>query len=115
MEFTDFVPTVAEATGAKALSPTDGVSFLPQLHGKTGTPRETIFVYYWPRPEKGESTKFVRNKRWKLYGDGRLYDISNDVLEKHPVTSPEYNSIRRDLQAVMDRMPAKGQKILQFD
>jgi len=115
MEFTDFVPTVAEATGAKPLYPTDGVSFLPQLHGRTGNPRDTIFVYYWPRPERGEAAKFVRNKRWKLYGDGRLYDVQNDILEKHPVTSPEYNSIRRDLQAAMDRMPEEGQKILQFD
>ena len=115
MEFTDFVPTVAEATGAKPLSPTDGVSFLPQLHGKNGNPRDTIFVYYWPRPEKGEPKKFVRNKRWKLYGDGSLYDVKNDVFEKHPVTNPEYEPIRKQLQAAMNRMPTEGQKLLQFD
>ena len=115
MEFTDFVPTVAEATGAQPLSPTDGISFLPQLHGKAGNPRETVFVYYWPRPEKGEPLKFIRDKRWKLYGDGRLFDISNDVLEQHPVTNPEYASVRKRLQAAMDSMPPEGQKILQFD
>lgn len=115
MEFTDFVPTVAGATGAKVLSPTDGVSFLPQLHGNKGNPRETVFVYYWPRPEKGEPLKFIRDKRWKLYGDGKLYDIQNDVLEMHPVTNPEYEPIRKRLQAAMDQMPTGGQKILQFD
>ena len=31
VEFSDFVPTVAEATGVAPLSPTDGRSFLPQL------------------------------------------------------------------------------------
>ncbi len=115
VEFTDFMPTIAAATGATPLSPTDGQSFLPQLHGEKGNPRETIFVYYWPRPEKGAPLRFVRNQRWKLYGDGRLIDVKNDVLEKSPVTNPEYNSIRNKLQAAMDRMPAEGQTLLNFD
>jgi arylsulfatase A len=115
VEFSDFAPTIAAATGAAPLSPTDGRSFLPQLHGKKGDPRETIFVYYWPRPEKGQPLRFVRNKRWKLYGDGRLIDVKNDVLEKNPVNTPESNAIRRKLQAAMDRMPAEGQTLLKFD
>ena len=115
VEFTDFMPTIAKATGATPLSPTDGRSFLAQLHGEKGEPRETIFVYYWPRPEKGAPLRFVRNQRWKLYGDGRLIDVQNDVLEKTPVKRPESNAIRQTLQAAMDRMPAKGQTLLGFD
>ena len=115
VEFTDFVPTIAQATGATALSPTDGQSFLPQLHGKKGTPRESIFIYYWPRPEKGEPLRFVRNQRWKLYGDGRLFDVPNDVLEQRPLTGPETHAIRKTLQAALDRMPAEGQTLLKFD
>ena len=56
VEFSDFVPTIAAATGATPLSPTDGRSFFPQLRGEPGNPRETIFVYYWPRPEKGQAS-----------------------------------------------------------
>ena len=115
IEFTDFAPTLAAATGAKPLAPTDGVSFLPQLHGNAGNPRETIFVYYWPRPEKDKPIRFVRNKRWKLYGDGNLFDIKNDVLEKSPVTSEESAAIRKKLQAALEQMPAKGQTLLKFD
>jgi arylsulfatase A len=115
IDFTDFAPTIAAATGAAPLSPTDGVSFLPQLHGKKGTPRDTIFVYYWPRPEKGKPLRFVRDKRWKLYGDGRLIDVKNDILEKSPVTSVEAAAIREKLQAALDRMPAEGQTLLNFN
>ncbi len=115
VEFSDFVPTIAQATGANCISPTDGKSFLPQLHGKKGNPRDNIFVYYWPRPEKGEPTRFVRDHRWKLYGDGRLYDVKNDVFEKKPLTGPEYATVRKKLKKAMDAMPAEGQKILQYD
>ena len=115
VEFSDFVPTIADATGASPLSPNDGRSFLPQLRGETADPRETIFVYYWPRPERGQPLRFVRNERWKLYDTGRLFDVQNDVLEKQPVAGPEADTIRRQLQAAMDRMPAKGQTLLKFD
>jgi hypothetical protein len=50
-----------------------------------------------------------------LYGDNRLYDVENDVLEKDPVTSPETEAIRKKLQAAMDRMPSEGQTLLKFD
>ncbi|MHC4678048.1 MAG: sulfatase-like hydrolase/transferase, partial [Planctomycetota bacterium] len=41
VDFSDFVPTFAELTGAKAPDGMimDGRSFLPQLHGKKGNPR----------------------------------------------------------------------------
>jgi len=115
VDFSDLVPTIAAATGATPLSPTDGRSFFSQLRGETGNPRETIFVYYWPRPEKGLPLRFVRNQRWKLYGDGRLIDVKNDVLEQSPVTGPETVAIRKQLQAAMHRMPAEGQTLLKFD
>ncbi len=115
IEFSDFAPTIAAVTGAAPLAPTDGRSFFPQLHGKPGDPRETIFVYYWPRPEKGQPLRFARTKRWKLYGSGELYDVKNDVLEKSAVTGEATDAIRKQLQAALDRMPAKGQTLLKFD
>ena len=115
VEFSDFVPTIAEATGAKPPSSIDGRSFLPQMQGKEGTSKETIFVYYWPRPEKGRPIRFVRDKRWKLYGDGKLYDVKNDVKEQHLVDSAASKSVRQKLQAAMDRMPSEGQSLLKFD
>lgn len=115
IEFSDFLPTIAQAAGVRPLSPTDGRSFLPQLHGQKGDPREDIFVYYWPRPERGQPLRFVRNHRWKLYGDGKLFDVKNDVLEKKPVTGSQTAAVRKNLQAGLDRMPSQGQTLLKFD
>jgi len=69
IDFTDFLPTLAEI--ARVEIPQnwiiDGRSFAPQIFGKMGNPREWIFCHYDPRWGKWKSTRFVRNKRWKLY------------------------------------------------
>ena len=55
-------------------------------------------------------TIFARDHRWKLYNDGRLYDISKDVLEQSPVMQGG-SEARAKLQAVLDSMPSEGLKI----
>jgi arylsulfatase A len=89
----------------------DGVSFAPQLSGRKGKPREWIYSYNEavPGPEP-RPTIFARDQRWKLYSDGRLYDISNDVLEQNPVLEGGREA-RQKLQAALDSMPPIGQKI----
>ena len=54
-------------------------------------------------------TIFARDQRWKLYSDGRFYDISMDVLEQHPISGD--SPARRKLQAALDSMPSEGLKI----
>ena len=48
IDFTDFLPTIIEATGSSLPNKfiADGRSFLPQLRGKKGNTREWIFCYY---------------------------------------------------------------------
>ena len=92
IDFSDFMPTLCGISGAEL--PTDrvidGRSFLPLLQGKKANRREWIFCHYWGYGRKKAQTKeFVRDKRWKLYDDGRLYDLSRDVLEKSPLKEPD--------------------------
>ncbi len=113
VDFSDMMPTIAGMTGAQlpAGEVLDGVSFAPQLRGVKGTPREWIYCYYEPVP--GPETKptiFARDQRWKLYSDGRLFDISNDVLEDNPVLDGG-GQARKKLQAALDSMPSEGVKI----
>lgn len=112
IEFSDFMPTIVAAGAAAISGQTDGQSFLPQLYGKKTKPRESIFIYYCPRPEKTKPLRFVRDKRWKLYGDGRLFDVPNDEFEKKPVTGED--AVRARLQKALDAMPATGQSLLQY-
>ncbi len=107
IDFSDFLPTFAEASGAELPDVTiDGRSFLPQVRGEKGNPREWIFCHYWGRGREKEKTReYVRNQRWKLYDDGSFYDVKNDPLEKSPLNvedlEKEIKQIRQKLQEAM--------------
>ncbi len=109
VDSTDFLPTMFDAIGAK-LPPdrvADGHSFMPQLRGQKGTPREWIYCHYDPRPGHDKDQYglliFARNQRYKLYSDGRLFDIDADVLEEHPLAPGAAAPVRKKLQAVIDK------------
>jgi arylsulfatase A len=118
IDFSDFVPTLAELSGATVppSQPNDGFSFAPQFQGKSGVKRQWTYCYYNPRPgrKRFPETRFVHDTRWKLYGDGRLYDMSNDVLEHEPIPSgqsQETIAVRKKLQTALDSMPAEPKAI----
>ena len=84
IEFTDFYPTLAQAAGTslKADDPIDGRSFLPQLTGQPGTPRDWVLTHYQPYWNK-QPGQFVRTQNLKLYRDGRFFKVPADLLEKN--------------------------------
>ncbi len=86
VDFSDFMPTLCEAAGVPLPSdrPIDGRSFLPQLRGEKGNPRDWIYVWY-ARNGGPTGKEFTRNQRYKLYSSGDFYDIQNDVLEESPL------------------------------
>jgi arylsulfatase A len=109
IDFTDVLPTLAAAAGAELPKGVtlDGRSFLPQVRGEAGRPRDAIFCHYQPESGKRDiKVRYAQDKRWKLYRDGRLFDLAADDLEKSPVkgTSPDADAARKKLQAVLDRM-----------
>lgn len=118
VDFSDFLPTCLEAADLAVPCGLDGQSFLPQLRGEPGTPRQWVHCYYCPRPERTEPKQFVRDKRWKLYGDGTFFDAANDVLEKHPLSdsdlSEEARDAKRKLQKALATMPSEGENLLKF-
>lgn len=118
VDFSDFLPTLLEAAGAPATASLDGRSFLPQLKGEPGNPREWVYIFSCPRPERHKPVRFAREQRWKLYGDGRLFDVANDPREKHPLKEippdSEAAKARAKLAAALKQMPAEGQSLLKF-
>ena len=53
--------------------------------------------------KRKEAVRFVRDKRWKLYDNGDLFDVPADTLEENPSPDgPEAISARRRLQTVLD-------------
>lgn len=114
VDATDFLPTVLELTGGRVPADwgADGVSFAPQLFGKPGTPRESIFFWFDPRPgwdkERFSRHIFALDHKYKLFSDGRLYDIAGNGFREELVApdgiSREAAAARERLQAAIDTM-----------
>jgi arylsulfatase A len=108
IDFSDFLPTLADIAGRKETD-NDGRSFLPQLRGEEGDPRTYMFCHYDPRwgSNSDHKNRFARNQVYKLYLDGRMYNIPADVLEKEALKPADLSSseIRQQLQKVLDSMP----------
>ena len=108
IDSSDILPTFVDLAGAKL--PTnkviDGRSFLPQLMGKKGNPREWIFI------ELGNKW-YVRNAKWKLNREGELFDMSNAPFQEKLVsnhaenkeTSAAYSLLQTALKSLS---PEKG-------
>ena len=116
VDSTDFLPTLLEAAGHPIRESKnrhfDGQSFYPWLLGRQGSPREWVFCHFDPRPgwdkDHFRLLRFARDKRFKLYDDGRLYDIANDALEQQPILTdkdtPPTRAARERLAAVLAKM-----------
>ena len=108
IDFSDYVPTFAALAGAKLPENVliDGQSFLPQIKGQKGTPREWAYVQLarmW----------YVRSMKWKLNEKGELYDMSGAPFEEKLVpvdsTDPVAVAERAKLQAALNKLnPAGG-------
>tara|TARA_B100000029_G_scaffold461056_1_gene492533 strand:+ start:875 stop:2956 length:2082 start_codon:yes stop_codon:yes gene_type:complete len=119
VDFSDFLPTVLDVARVEVPGGLDGRSFAGLLAGdKTYRPRDWIHVYYCPRPERTPPKRFVRNQRFKLYGDGRFFDITADVLEKSPLADSPDDATAAAALAMLKKalasMPARGQSLLKF-
>ena len=100
-DFSDLLPTFCELAGIRlpANLTIDGRSFADLLRGKPGArePRQWIFNMY------GDD-RIVRDERYKLYNDGRFYDLARDP-DEHETLAQGAVAERTRLQAVLDAMP----------
>ncbi|MBI9017325.1 MAG: sulfatase-like hydrolase/transferase [Phycisphaerae bacterium] len=124
IDFSDMLPTIADAGRVKIPGDfiTDGISFLPQLKGKQGNAKEWLYFHYEKgkgvvtpesRTDKGEPTRWVRDKKWKLYNNGNLFHAMDDPFEKNAISTDtsETKAIRKKFQAILDKYP----KVRQLD
>ena len=106
IDFSDFLPTLCDAAGVAVPSELniDGISFLPQLKGEEGNPRDWAYCWYLTK-NTGEVQAWARTRRYKLYRTGRLFDMSKDPLERTPLKdlSAEAEAVRARLQKALDQ------------
>jgi arylsulfatase A len=107
VDSTDLLPTLCQAAGI-TLPPklkVDGSRFLPRLLGRAGNPREWIYCWYSPRGEPLQ--EFVFTERYKLFRDGRFFEIDSNGAETRlpPIAelTGEAARVAKRLQAALDR------------
>lgn len=105
---TDFLPTLCAAAGVPVPGNSDGISFLPQLRGEAGTPRDWLYTWYSPRQRLDLTVRECAfDHDFKLYRDGRLFDLRTDPFEEQaPLAAPltaEQTAAKAKLQAALDR------------
>jgi arylsulfatase A len=85
----DFLPTLCDAVGATvpAALKIDGRSFYPQLLGKKGEPREWLYSWYVRDGGGTPQWEYAMNSSYKLYRDGKFYDLTADPFEEKPALS----------------------------
>jgi arylsulfatase A len=104
----DFLPTICEAAGVKVPSNVDGVSFLPQLRGERGAPRQWLYCWYSPRQRQDLTVReFAFDHRYKLYRTGQFFDLEADPFEEQPLDAAalagDQKAAAAKLQVVLDR------------
>lgn len=118
----DFLPTLCAAAGVATPADVDGVSFLPQLQGRRGSPREWLYCWYSPRQRRNLTVKeFAFDQHYKLYRDGRLFDLRADPFESRPLEASERTApvaeAEAKLRAVLGRFdsarPAELDRLFQ--
>lgn len=83
---TDFLPTICDAAGIAVPASIDGVTFLPQLRGESGTPREWLYTWYSPRQNADMTVRECAfDHNFKLYRTGEFFDLAEDPDEKSPL------------------------------
>jgi len=111
VDFTDFLPTLLDAAGHPLPDSlvTDGISFYPLLLQQEDAPtRDWVFCHYAPRWGRFEPARYVHDHRWKLYEDGRFYDLQNDLMEERPLSLEDLPKEGRkawdNFEGVLERM-----------
>jgi len=109
VDSTDFLPTICDAAGIALAAdhPFDGRSFLPQLRGEKGNPREWIYVWYGRSGGARAQFEYAFDKQYKLYRDGEMYDLAHDPEEERPLNanalSAEAQTARAKFKQALDQ------------
>lgn len=101
LEAADILPTICEAAQVPVPPElkVEGRSFLPQLRGEKGNPKDALYVWY--NPDGGDAAKyeFAHDARFKLYADGRFFDTVSDDREKTPLKESDLSAEARSSHA----------------
>lgn len=113
----DLYPTLAALAGVDLLAgkPLDGISLKPLLLGDKLPPNDRFIFSHW----NGKTS--VRNQRYRLDHQGRLYDMQHDPGQLHDVSDlhmPEALALKNEVEKwnreVLSELPASDNRPFPF-
>ena len=106
IDFTDFLPTLLDFSGTKPLNSEalDGLSFYQQLLGDNSNKRDWIFCHYAPNWGQFKPKRYVQNKKWKLYDNGELYNLEQDIAEENSLQPANYPKEQEEVITTFKRV-----------
>ena len=99
INFNDFYATFSDILGV--VDDSDGTSMMDIFIGENIKNREIATIYYDPMWSDNVSkyrSVFTQDNRYKLYKDGRFYDIENDVLETSPLKEEDLTKDQKNIK-----------------
>ena len=106
VDSSDFLPTIFEAAGIDIPKDyiIDGRSFYPQLLGGKGDPRDWVFFHFDPGGRNAKPIqRFLRNHDWKLYEDGRMFDMKSSETAREIIITPSARMFFGKLSMVINK------------
>jgi len=121
VDMSDYLPTFVELTGGSLPEgrQLDGHSFAARLRGNGASQREWAYAEEAVLPKPGgvepdgtsSGRRWVRTADWKLYNDGRLFHMSSDLQEQHPILaqqdSPAAAAARKQLETAFEELSSQ--------
>ncbi|HVX60113.1 MAG TPA: sulfatase-like hydrolase/transferase [Pirellulales bacterium] len=113
VDMSDYLPTFVELAGSElpAGRTIDGVSFAPRLLGAGASKRSWAYAQEAVLPKPGgveadgasSGLRWVRTGRWKLYNDGRLFDMRADLQERNLLLADADDSAARSARQQLEQ------------
>ena len=111
IDFTDFLPTFMDVAGAKIPADfhADGLSFHTQLLDKKGKVRDWVYCSYAPHWGGRAAANWAHDRDWKLYDDGRFYNIASDPGEINSLEAEKLSADARKSRQKLEKVLKKYQ------
>jgi len=112
VDFTDFMPTLADIAGIpdpQGYDILDGKTFFPVLTGSASSSRDYVFNHFQPFISRDDRLeRYVQNDTYKLYDDGNFYNIVSDIEENSPIPpnqlTPQEVQIKNYFTQILSQM-----------
>jgi arylsulfatase A len=112
IDFSDFLPTLADIAGTKVNSSygtIDGISFYRSITGVADSIRSSVF-FHWQDPHYFAYSRWSQTATYKLYdstNQNRFFNFAIDPLEQHPIPSNQQTqqekAISKQLKNVLNK------------